>query len=180
MSTRSQILFRDVHRWTDDDGETQERVDEVLTYKHHDGYPKGTVPTLRRYFQYAGARANDFEYFVASWPYYYKRQKERYDRARSYSDLKLLEEQETPEEPRKDFEVPKQLTGLGICGNDQFHGDIEYFWVVNLNERVIEQYNDVGFSGSDWDSYKELMDEKEPVKTYALDAEPGEGFGGDV
>lgn len=181
MSTRSQILFKNVHRW-EEDGEKEERTEEVLTYKHHDGYVKSTVPTLREFYHYAGSRANDLEYFVATWPYWYKRQKERRDRASSYSDLEPLEGQTLPlnsdEDLRKDhyvggFDVPKMLTGLGICGTDQLHGDIEHFYIVDLDEGKIIHYK-AGWP--DETTYQEFVANREPRGVYQIDEEPMEGI----
>lgn len=175
MSTRSQIVFRRTHSYRGEEGEEKSSTHDIMVYKHHDGYPRGTVPLLRRFHDYAGARANDIEYYVSSFVYWYKRRQERRQRFRSSGNGEPLESRDADADV-DDFEVPPVLTGMGICGNKELHGDIEYLWLVDMNDRVIERYHNVGFGTKDWDSYKEAL-EQEPVETYDLEAEPLEGFG---
>lgn len=173
MSTRSHILFKRTHSWEDrETGEEKGETNRIQFYKHHDGYARATVPQLREFFQYAKARANDLEYFAASFPYWYKRQRERWYRENEYKDMELLENRSEPDD---DFEVPKVLTGMGICSEFHIHGDVHHYYVVDLNDLVIEHYNQRSMAGTD-DAIEWLKD-REPGKTYELDAEPSKGFG---
>jgi len=177
MSTRSQILFKNQFTYEDDDGKEVTKIESVLTYKHHDGYVRSTVPTLRKYYQFAKSRANHLEYFVASWPYWYKRKRERWQRAREGGDYPPLEANNLPlnsdgdlrrDHFKANFDVPKMLTGLGICGSDHLHRDIEHFYIVDLNEKKIVHYN-AGWP--DQDNYKDFVANNEPTEVYELDVE---------
>jgi len=70
----------------------------------------------------------------------------------------------------KEFRVPRIETGFGICDDNQFHGDIEHFYFVDLNEQVIEHYS-VSF-GSHYDTPEELRDNSSPTDVYALTGKP--------
>ena len=73
-------------------------------YRHSDGYPSAVVEDLLEFLAWS-VRGSDVEYVAANFLYWSKR------------------------EITKDFPRHEQL-GFGICGNDELHGDIEYYYVV--------------------------------------------------
>lgn len=177
MSTRSNIVIRNQRSWTDHDGEEVEEDERVTLYKHHDGYPEGTVPLLRRFYQWNGGRNSDVEYSAANLVYYYKRWNERNDRFNNYGDSYPLENQSimndedgnlSKEKTRKAFEVPPNKTGMGVCTEDHIHGDCEYLWVIE--GEVLKMY-DLGI-GHEMD-VEDLIDE-EPDEVYDLTENPTE------
>jgi hypothetical protein len=73
-------------------------------YRHSDGYPSAVIEDLLAFLAWS-VRGSDVEYVAANFLYWSKRE-----------ITKCL--------PRHE-----QL-GFGICGNDELHGDIEYYYVV--------------------------------------------------
>jgi len=178
MSSRSHILFTRTRSWEDSEtGEENEETERVQFYKHHDGYPSVTVPQLREFYQYAKGRANDIEYFAATFPYWYKRKSERRNRRESYGGIELLELKDgdrSKEELEEEFEVPEMLTGMGICSEFHIHGDIEYYWVVDLNRAKIEMYKE-GMpygAGDGKDNALDWIEDREPDRVFELNEDP--------
>lgn len=77
-------------------------------YRHWDGYPKAVLPDLRAFLQWS-VRGSDVEYVSANFLFWSKR----------------------------DFGENYEQFGFGICTNDALHGDIEYYYVVDLVTRQI-------------------------------------------
>lgn len=149
MSTRCQILFR-----------TKDA--ELLTYKHHDGYPDGTIPLLRRYYRWMPR--HELEYFTATWFYYVKR---RYEKT-------FLENRDRAAADRHTLPMETQALGrnhgvalsYGICADGRLHGDIEHVYVVDLGREVVAHYS-IGF-GTAAETPDELMAQCDPEAVYAL------------
>jgi len=70
-------------------------------YRHWDGYPSAVIPDLLAFLQWS-TRGGDVEYEAANFVYWSKRELD--DRS-------------------------VQL-GFGVCANDELHGDVEYFYIV--------------------------------------------------
>ncbi len=73
-------------------------------YRHSDGYPRAVVEDLLAFLQWS-VRGGDIEYEAANFLYWSKREISK--RLPRYEQL-----------------------GFGICANDELHGDIEYYYVV--------------------------------------------------
>lgn len=101
MSTRAQIGFYD--------SENRKLKDfDALIYKHHDGYPEGMIPilkkTLKRFNDLRGL--SDTEYAAAYFVAVGKSDEAKEDKSDEISDR-----------------------GWGICKD--LHGDIEYYYAVS-------------------------------------------------
>lgn len=70
-------------------------------YRHWDGYPSAVIPDLLAFLAWS-TRRGDVEYESANFLYWSKRE---------------LDER-------------SQQLGFGICANDELHGDVEYYYVV--------------------------------------------------
>ncbi len=70
-------------------------------YRHWDGYPSAVVPDLLAFLAWS-TRTGDIEYEAANFLFWSKR----------------------------DLDERSVQLGFGICANDELHGDIEYFYVV--------------------------------------------------
>lgn len=70
-------------------------------YRHWDGYPSAVIPDLLEFLAWS-TRRGDVEYESANFLFWSKRE---------------LDERNV------------QL-GFGICANDELHGDVEYYYVV--------------------------------------------------
>jgi len=80
-------------------------------YRHSDGYPSAVIEDLLAFLAWS-VRGSDVEYVAANFLYWSKR------------------------EITKCFPRHEQL-GFGICGNDELHGDVEYYYVVAWEERGV-------------------------------------------
>ena len=73
-------------------------------YRHSDGYPSAVIEDLLAFLQWS-VRSGDVEYEAANFLYWSKREIAK--RLPQYEQL-----------------------GFGICANDELHGDVEYYYVV--------------------------------------------------
>lgn len=118
MSTRCQIGFYSSEK-------NKVTNMNVLLYKHSDGYPDGTLPLLvhilKRFFE---ERHNyDDEYLPAwvSWAL--------------VNETVDMNKQWAQEQKEKNYKTGSPEDGIsclghGICGDKQFHGDIEYYYRI--------------------------------------------------
>ena len=79
MSTRCQILFREIHLGKDEEtGKERTWNFEAQIYRHSDGYPQGGVlDDLEEFFDWNEDRNDDVSYTAANFIYYMKRDMER-------------------------------------------------------------------------------------------------------
>ena len=116
MSTRSQIKVKG---------------SEIMIYKHSDGYPEGVMPTLKEIVKtFADKRGNEPDYALAQIMRAYARRDEEKRQA-------ILADDE--QEAWHDIYKEPRMTGWGLdCIQ---HGDIEYLYEVDLEERTITIYD---------------------------------------
>lgn len=132
MSTRSQTEFRTIYHFKDGSSQTERRT----IYRHSDGYPSSMVPDMLAFIKWNGGRTSDVEYTAANWIYWNKKQMEEY----SLKDTK-------GKPIAWDSEDASWLTaGFGVCENDEFHGDIQYYYRVTWDSKkpdevVIEAFH---------------------------------------
>lgn len=160
MSTRAQIEFVAVRRVpadgdSADGGGTATRTERRRVYNHSDGYPDGVFPALRDFHDWiadgeTGDRTFDGpEYTAANFLYFMKR------RARECLD----------EEWAK--------LGYGVCAPDQVHGDVEWFYRVELRpQRWVVKAWHVGWDTAN-DRVEELVAADEPDERIEI-AHPGD------
>lgn len=120
MSTRCQIEFREEVM----NGAQLTRLERRTIYQHSDGYPdgeQGVISTLRRFFAWEQKeRGFDIEYTPANYIYWSKCQ-----------DVALLVQRADSPHATAMAESTARL-GYGVCENDEFHQDIEFFYEVAL------------------------------------------------
>jgi len=92
-----------------------ENGEKITVYRHSDGYPLengyGVLPDLQEFFKWNNRL--DLEYCVANFIYWSKKQYSKYS----------------------------EFLGFGICPNNCIHGDIEYYYIIDLTELEISVYN---------------------------------------
>lgn len=126
MSTRCQLEFRFV--WKDNKG--KERVDRRTVYRHSDGYPDGVIPDLKEFLKWNSDRNNDVEYSAANFIYWSKRTNEDQYLNRRGEKKKKWNGKEVIKDHHNILKI-----GFGVCKNDEFHGDIQYFYHVETDEK---------------------------------------------
>lgn len=126
MSTRCQIEFKE-SVWK---GKRLARSDRRTIYQHADGYPDGehgVVRTMQRFFEWEQAyRGFDIEYSPANYLYWVKADfmRDWTERNGDTDHNTLLEE--------------NLRLGYGVCKNDEFHGDIQFFYQVEMRRTIKE------------------------------------------
>lgn len=122
MSTRCRIDF--IVKWTDDAG--KEHVERRCIYRHSDGYPEGVIPDLCEFLKWNAGRNGDVEYTAANFVYWSKRNFETY---------------------LKDGERWNDVNGnsishigFGVCAEDCWHGDLEYYYEVFAESNTVKIY----------------------------------------
>lgn len=120
MSTRCQIEFREEVM----NGAQLTSLERRTIYQHSDGYPDGehgVISNLRRFFAWERQeRGFDIEYTPANYIYWSKCQ-----------DVSLLAQRADSPHAAAVAESTVRL-GYGVCENDEFHQDIEFFYEVAL------------------------------------------------
>lgn len=108
---------------------------QTLVYKHYDGYPQGVIPTLYEVSnEFAKHRGNDPEYFIA-----FLIKQFAFAEADDWMSGDKPNPNMVPQKItnlKEDYHKSRQCTGWGV-GSD-FHGDIEYYYEVDLKAKEIK------------------------------------------
>jgi hypothetical protein len=132
MSTRANVIIKESYSYRSNNGRTVNRSSELIFYRHHDGYPEGTLPTLNIFLDWirTGKIRKDLSQ-SAGWLIvlgaveYASIPKYKLDKDNKYADLDSIE-------PPQDWKSGSyELT-------TQIHGDIEYLYTIDLNELSIK------------------------------------------
>lgn len=123
MSTRAQIKITDGQQ-------------ELWFYRHSDGYPQGTMPTLQKFLDWVKAgkirsnveQAAGWLILIGAAEYGYT-----YDYKTRTSSPKA-----TLTEPLDDSLSGWKCGSYEPCACRDFHGDIEYFYTISLKEKTIK------------------------------------------
>lgn len=128
MSTRANIIITD-------------GTDKIIFYRHSDGYPEGTLPTLNVFMDWrrAGKIRNNVMQ-AASWltiigalEYDTIPQCQRHEPAfkggTAYADLSTIE-------PPKDWKASSYEITTGI------HGDIDFLYIIDLKQQTIKCFEE--------------------------------------
>lgn len=101
----------------------------IMIYKHNDGYPNGVMPVLEDLAKmFLVERGNDPEYCLAQILMAFAREEEEHRR-------KML----ALDDGCSHYYKKPFMTGWGL--DMVLHGDIEYFYVVDLAAKQIRVYN---------------------------------------
>jgi hypothetical protein len=130
MSTRCNVRIKD------------KQGDELLFYRHSDGYPEGALPTLKTFMQWvADGKIRSNVEQASGWLILIgaKEYDTRYERQPdgSYKDVKkenLLE----PDLHDHGYEWKCGAYEPSVC----IHGDIEFLYTLDLHELTITIYNE--------------------------------------
>ena len=122
MSTRANVVIKD-------------QYGELWFYRHSDGYPEGTMPTLEKFLKWVKeGKIRDNINQAAGWLTLIGA--EEYGVKRSWADGELVETpKETVTEPSSD-----SMSGWK-CGayepTVRQHGDIEYLYTIDLDKKTL-------------------------------------------
>jgi len=126
MSTRANVIIKD-------------RYGQVWFYRHSDGYPEGTMPTLEKFLDLVkSGKIRDNVSQASGWLIIIgaEEYKAAQIKDKSYEGLTEQEEKEwrnkIPTEP-KDWKVGAYEPTTGQ------HGDIEFLYTIDLDKKTISQ-----------------------------------------
>jgi len=126
MSTRANVVIKD-------------KYDELWFYRHSDGYPEGTMPTLKKFINLVKkGKIRDNVYQASGWliilgaeeykHHHIKRQE------KTYEDLTPEQEEEWKDK------IPTVPIGWKVGAFEPTtgkHGDIEYLYTIDLDKKTI-------------------------------------------
>jgi len=138
MSTRANILLTESYTWKDAKGKEKTTTDTLYFYRHSDGYPEGTLPTLNIFMDWLknGKIRPDLQQ-CGGWlimlgaleyntiPKYKTELEMSFGREIETTNISTIE-------PPNDWKVGAYEPTTAI------HGDIEYLYTVNLTSLTIE------------------------------------------
>jgi hypothetical protein len=112
MTTRCQINFKVKY------GNEEQ---QSTIYQHSDGYPDGVLPDLKEFFKWLSSSPHprnpaQLEYTTANFIYWSKKKLESYKNG-------------------------TEKLGYGICSSDILHGDIAYFYEVEITPTDTNDFN---------------------------------------
>ena len=138
MSTRCQIEFKHVSNYLK---KKKSLIERRTVYRHSDGYPDGVIPDLKKFLKWNGGRNSDIEYQTANFIYWSKRwHEELYFNKDWGGTIKKIADKNLKWSDNNPTNVSTLHTGFGICENDGFHGDIEYFYEVVREVTELEKH----------------------------------------
>ena len=122
MGTRCQIEFKN-------------KYGKIMTYRHWDGYKESVITELKEFLKWNGFRNDDLSYTVANYIFYMKRMNEDNERNWIKEGLSKLPKNCNWKK------LEQTRTGFGIDQFEQIHGGIEWFYQVDLDNRIIKIWN---------------------------------------
>ena len=141
MSTRSEIDFVVKGEYTLKNGKTKKYEEYRRVYRHSDGYPEGVIPDLKEFLAWNGGRNSDVEYATANFLYWSKRRMEEdYWQGKGGKEMKGGKTMPNIDTERKKWSDVGSTgcsvlhIGFGVCDPKEFHGDIEYYYRVIVED----------------------------------------------
>lgn len=137
MSTRANIVIKESYSYNDAKGK---ETNQLFFYRHSDGYPEGTMPTLSLFMKWLKSgkirtdlqQASGWLILLGAMEYNtipeFLTEKPVFEGGKRYGDV------ETIKEP-KDWKCGSYEPTTGI------HGDIEFLYVIELDKKTITCYD---------------------------------------
>lgn len=132
MSTRANIVLTE--KWGN-------KTSKLFFYRHSDGYPEGTMPTLNVFMKWlkSGQIRNNLSQ-SAGWLILlgaieyntlpeYKTEKPHFDGAKGYADINTIQ---SPHDWKCGAYEP----------TTSIHGDIEYLYIIDVTNKTLECFED--------------------------------------
>lgn len=129
MSTRCQIEFKRIYSYKQKNEKMKKDEESVLLYRHSCGEPESVVSDLEEFLKWNDGRITDIEYTSANFIYWSKRTYEENHYHEPYGGGIDTNGKKKKWSDLQDYNSTL-LLGFGICGKDDFHCDIAYFYEV--------------------------------------------------
>jgi hypothetical protein len=130
MSTRANIVLKESYSYKDEKGKIINRSEELIFYRHSDGYPEGTLPILNKFMDWlkSGKIRNNLQQ-CAGWLIVLGAME--YNAIPKYEiENEYLKDTDTIEDP-EDWKVGAFEPTTCI------HGDIEYLYTIDLSKKEL-------------------------------------------
>ena len=143
MSTRANVVLKESYSYKVENGKMQDVTNELIFYRHSDGYPEGTLPTLNIFMEWL--KSNKIRNNLsqsAGWLVVlgaieygtippYKRQESKFEGAPRYGDLNTIEK---PKDNGSKWKVGAYEPTTCI------HGDIEWLYTIDVENKTLEYH----------------------------------------
>ena len=149
MSTRANIVIKDKHN-------------QLIFYRHSDGYPEGTLPSLKKFMSWVKSRKiRDNVSQAAGWLILIGAQE--YDKV--YVGAGKSRKKTTLTEPAKDDPISGWKVGA-YEPTTAIHGDIDYRYTLDLTAKtiIVEEMGDGGGIIDTITTFESEPDVSEPVE----------------
>lgn len=141
MSTRCNIVIKETFNYKNENGKQISETTKLFFYRHSDGYPEGAMPVLNIFMKWLkdGKIRADVQQ-GSGWLILLG--------AMEYNTLPKFETQEPHFKGGKRYgntdtiQDPEDWKCGSIEPTTCIHGDIEYLYVIDLNKKEIECYED--------------------------------------
>ena len=127
MSTRANIIIKDGNQ-------------ELWFYRHSDGYPEGTMPTLKKFLNYVkSGKIRDNVGQASGWLILIGAEEyKEYNIPRKGKSYDFLTDEETKEWEGKISSKPNDWKVGAYEPTAGQHGDIEYLYTIDLQKKTID------------------------------------------
>lgn len=143
MSTRANIIIKETWKYTDRKGVNQTGESKLYFYRHSDGYPSGTMPTLRKFINLVKAGTiRDNVSQAAGWLILLGAAEYKSVSPRAFTisekDKKAMPKYRLMQPDYKtNYFKPKDWKVGAYEPTDGIHGDIEYLYIIDLTKKKI-------------------------------------------
>ena len=140
MSTRANIIIKETHSYNDEKEKKVTETNKLIFYRHSDGYPEGTMPTLQIFLDWLKAgkiradlqQSSGWLILIGAMEYNtipsFETNQPRFEGGTKYGNIDTIKQ---PEDWKCGAYEPTHC----------IHGDIEYLYVIDLNKKQIKCYD---------------------------------------
>ena len=136
MSTRANIVLKETYSYKDADGKVVTKSEELIFYRHSDGYPDGTLPTLEIFMNWlkTGKIRNNLSQ-AAGWLVVLGAIE--YGSIPKHKTEKPWESSEQEYAILDSIEEPRDWKCGAYEPTTCIHGDIEYLYEIDLTNKTL-------------------------------------------
>ena len=136
MSTRANIVLKESYSYEDMEGKKSNVTNELIFYRHSDGYPEGTLPTLNIFMDWLKrGKIRNSIYQAGGWLIIIGAME--YNTLPEFKKVPAYEGSEKFYGDEKTFEDPKDWK----CGAYEptycIHTDIEYLYEIDIIKKTL-------------------------------------------
>jgi hypothetical protein len=137
MSTRANVVLQESYSYKNTKGRNMTKTDKLYFYRHSDGYPEGTLPSLNKFMDWLkqGLIRNDLSqgagWLIVLGAIEYM-SIPKFDIECGFPDHYYMDMDKI--QPPKDWKVGAYEPTTGI------HGDVQYVYVIDVAAKTLQHY----------------------------------------